>query len=67
MPRELYEELDWRRMVEQALRRLGDTREFCRVRLVIRTKRFERALQGDLKWWDEQVIIFPDGGGACCK
>ena len=67
MPKELYDEGEWRRMVGQALQRFGETREFCRVRLVIRTKRFERALPGDLKWWDEQVTLFPDGGGECCR
>jgi hypothetical protein len=68
MPKELYDEGAWRQMVGQALqRRFEGTQEFCQVRLVIRTKRFELALQGDLKWWDEQVIVFPDGGGECCR
>ena len=67
-PRELYSDRLWEQLVRQSLDyQWGKNVEFCRARLVVRRLRHKSALQGDLKWWDEQIIIFPDGGKECCK
>ena len=56
-PSELYDELEWRRTVQQALSyRYGKAAKWCKARLVVRTLKDRGSVSGDLRWWNEEII-----------
>ena len=64
MPNELYDEEEFRRMVEQNLeQKFGKEVQFCQVRLVVSMLKKQSS---DGVWWEKQTMYFPEESAACC-